>query len=387
MPFILRAFLQVLWVRGKVCPIFELWIISDDNPIFIVDLLFDSLRSNGQVDRATLSDEDVDCHSGTYFYSKHSKRRRTVSPASAKRDLEARRLEREKRKQHRWEQELNARREERDMRFLNELYIEIPDLELSGESFGVVFLPPQLYFGIGAQSQGTQEMLSASSDEEESIYAGVYASDEDAARQAAIAESRRKLAELEADRPLWEEQARKRIEREKAEDEALRQKLEARRRVAALQAEADRREKARQEQEAQDTLRRKQEEMARRQRDRQQRQQRWSYGPWTVQRAIERYKALCEHFDTTKFSVCEPLTVDIVPWPVLQSPINFSVEDVTWGAVEKFFQEAKDLMRPQDYKMFVEKSHRRFHPDRWRSRSLLKGVMDETEKGCMEVGM
>jgi hypothetical protein len=211
--------------------------------------------------------------------------------------------------------------------------------------------------------------------------------DEGAARQAAIAESRRKLAELEADRPLWEEQAKKRIEREKAEEEALRAKAEARRRAEALQAEADHREKARCEQEANETLRREKEELARRAKDRRQRQQRWSYGPWTVQRALERYKVLCEFFDATKFSACEPLAVDVVPWPVLQSPVAFSVEDVNWGAVEKFFQEVKGLMRPQDYKTFVEKSHRRFHPDRWRSRSLLKSVIDETEKNCMEVGM
>jgi hypothetical protein len=227
-------------------------------------------------------------------------------------------------------------------------------------------------------------MLSVSSDDEgwnEQV------DDEDAARQAAIAESRRKLAELEADRPLWEEQAKKRMEREKAEAKALRAKAEGRRRAEALQAEADRREKARKEQEANETSTIEREEMARRTRDRRQRQQRWSYGPWTVQRALERYKVLCEFFDATKFSACEPLAVDVVPWPVLQSPVTFSVEDVNWGAVEKFFQEVKGFMRPQDYKTFVEKSHRRFHPDRWRSRSLLKSVIDETEKSCMEVGM
>lgn len=327
-----------------------------------VNSLFNSLRS----DHATLSDEEEPTrNSGSYRPSKLPKRRRTVSPASAKRDLEARRLEREKRRQRRREEDLNARRQERDARFLNELYAETPDLEMNG-----------------IQSQGTQEMLSANSDEE-AIYAGVHEIDEDSARQAAIAESRRKLAELEADRPLWQEQAKKRMERDKAEEEASRAKAEARRR--AVEAEEDRREKVRREQEAKETLRREREELARRERDRRQRQQRWSYGPWTVQRALERYRVLCESFDTTKFSVCEPLTVDVVPWPVLQSPVTFSVEDVNWAAVEKFFQEVRGLMRPQDYKTFVEKSHRRFHPDRWRSRSLLKSIIDETEKGCIDV--
>jgi len=50
-----------------------------------------------------------------------------------------------------------------------------------------------------------------------------------------------------------------------------------------------------------------------------------------------------------------------------------------------FFNAVKPFMRTQDFKVFVEKSHRRFHPDRWRSRGLLKSVLDEVERGCLEV--
>lgn len=42
-------------------------------------------------------------------------------------------------------------------------------------------------------------------------------------------------------------------------------------------------------------------------------------------------------------------------------------------------------MRAQDYKTFVQKSHLRFHPDRWRSRGLLKAVLDDTERECLDV--
>ena len=346
-------------------------------PLSIVNSLFDSLRSNGHT---TPSDEEFYDNRGMFCASKHSKRRRAVSPASAKRDLEAKRLERQKRRQHQREQEFNARRQERDVRFLDELYTEIQDLEKNGEPFGCPGCAAGMF------QTGTQEMQSPSSDEGEVNHGKTHIHDEDAARRAAIAESRRKLAELEADRPLWENEAKKRMEREKMEAEVLREKAQARRRAEALQAEADRREKTRQEQEVKAAQRREREEVAR-EKDRRQRQQRWSYGPWTVQRALERYKVLCEFFDTTKFSACEPLTVDIVPWPVLQSPVTLTVEDVSWAAVENFFREVRRLMRPQDYKTFVEKSHRRFHPDRWRSRSLLKSVTDDTKKGCMEVGM
>jgi hypothetical protein len=213
--------------------------------------------------------------------------------------------------------------------------------------------------------------------------------DEESARRAAIAESQRKLAELEADRPLWEEQARKRAMQEKAEQEAQQAKAE-RKRAEAARAESERRAKTlREEQEIrrrEEALRREREEMARREREKRQQQQRWSYGPWTVTRALERYRTLCESFDGTKFSPNEPLTFEAVPWPVLTSPVSFTVEDVDWDGVEKFFDAVRYEMRTQDYVSLVEKSHRRFHPDRWRSRGLLKSVMDDVDRGCLEVG-
>jgi hypothetical protein len=118
----------------------NLWLIfSDENPFSVVNSLFDSLRSNGHDDNhTTISEEENNRINGNYLHSKHSKRRRTVSPASAKRDLEGRRSERERRKQTRREQELNARRQQRDAEFLNGLYAEATDLDMNGESFRVV---------------------------------------------------------------------------------------------------------------------------------------------------------------------------------------------------------------------------------------------------------
>lgn len=63
------------------------------------------------------------------------------------------------------------------------------------------------------------------------------------------------------------------------------------------------------------------------------------------------------------------------------------MEDIDWGAVEDFFRTVRPSMRPQDWKVFVEKSQRRFHPDRWRARGLLKSVRDEGERGEMEVAV
>jgi hypothetical protein len=215
--------------------------------------------------------------------------------------------------------------------------------------------------------------------------------DEEAARQAAIEESKRKLAELEADRPLWEAAAHARMERERQEEEARQRKAAERRRSQTREAEADAAQRAREEHlaaEREAQRKREEEHAARLERERRARQQRerWAFGPWTPQRALERYRTLSETFDNTKFTVAEnPLTFEVVPWPVLASPVTFRVEDVDWTAVEKFFEAVRGLMRPQDYKVFVEKSHRRFHPDRWRSRGLLISVMDEEERACLEV--
>lgn len=207
--------------------------------------------------------------------------------------------------------------------------------------------------------------------------------DEEIARQAAIEESRRKLAELEADRPLWEAEARRRAAQERAEAETARRKTEERRREEdAIRAARLRRETQIQE----EHFRREREEIARKERERRNRQQRWGFGPWTVARALERYKALSDTFDAAKYTLESPVSFDIIPWPILASPMTMSVEDVDWAAVEKFFAAVQPTMRSQDFKTFVEKSHRRFHPDRWRSRGVLKSVANETERACLEVG-
>ncbi|KAF9452400.1 hypothetical protein P691DRAFT_795093 [Macrolepiota fuliginosa MF-IS2] len=214
--------------------------------------------------------------------------------------------------------------------------------------------------------------------------------DDEATHRAAIEESRRKLAELERDRPLWEEEARQRRIREEAKQQALKMKAEMHQREEdRKKAEAEA--QARKEREQDEMQKREQEKSLKRERElreqeKRQRQQRWAYGPWTTQRALERYRVLSEAFDNTKFTPDCPLTVEDVPWPSLQSPVNFAVEDVNWDSVERFFEAVRTHLRLQDYKALVEKSHRRFHPDRWRSRNLLKTVEDEAIRGCMEVG-
>lgn len=208
---------------------------------------------------------------------------------------------------------------------------------------------------------------------------------EEARRQAAIEESRRKLAELEKDKPLWEQAARRRTEAERAENEQRRAQREAQRRAAEAE-EQRRQQQERDRAEAERRARAAHEKAAREQEQRRrQQQQRWAYGPWTTQRALERYKVLSEAFDGTRFSEDSPASFDAIPWPVLQAPSLLVVEDIDWNAVEAFFRSVRAYMRPQDYKVFVQESHRRFHPDRWRARGILRSVSDEETRSCLEV--
>jgi hypothetical protein len=200
-----------------------------------------------------------------------------------------------------------------------------------------------------------------------------------------IAESRRKIAELERDRPLWDAAARARERQEREEEEERRrvaherrerEAAEARARAAEEQArhlEAEReREHAQQEAEATERRRRAEAQRAR-----------WARGPWTSQRALERYRTLCETFDDTAKPAS--LTFEDVPWPTLRAPLTFGPEDIDWTAVETFFHTVRGHMRAQDYRAFVEKSHRRFHPDRWSARGLLAAVKDDDVRGMIEV--
>ncbi|TBU33779.1 hypothetical protein BD311DRAFT_735987 [Dichomitus squalens] len=213
--------------------------------------------------------------------------------------------------------------------------------------------------------------------------------DEDAEHRAAIEESRRKLAELEKDRPLWEQEARKREQQQRAEEQARRAREEAERRRAAEAAAREEQRRRHAAAAAAQAEERAQAERIRAEREREERRrrerERWSYGPWTATRAIERYKVLCEAFDVAKFTKENPVEFETVPWPVLHSPVTLRVEDIDWASVEAFFEAARRHLRAQDYKVFVEKSHKRFHPDRWRARGVLKSLEDEELRGNLEV--
>jgi flagellar biosynthesis GTPase FlhF len=218
-----------------------------------------------------------------------------------------------------------------------------------------------------------------------------FTSEEEAARVAAIEESRRKLQALEADRPLWEKAAKERRAREEVEEAEASAKIEAKKRKEKEQTRQQAERLRREQEEAEAQIRREQEkkdaERARQAQERRARRARWTSGRWTTARAVERFKETSDYFDMTRFSEEHPLFIDDVPWPTLRHPDAFSLpEDVDWDSVEYFFDVLKTHMRTQEYIAFVEKSHRRFHPDRWRSRGLFRAVLDSEQRNYMEIG-
>ncbi|KAJ7796015.1 hypothetical protein B0H14DRAFT_3552602 [Mycena olivaceomarginata] len=231
---------------------------------------------------------------------------------------------------------------------------------------------------------------------------------ETATRALEMSESKLKILQLEADRPLWEAAKRKREENERAErakeEERRRAEevVESRRKMRefleqdrarkrAVEEERLRREaeeNARREKEEAERKQREKEEQERKARDRLEREKRWkaatqaeerrcaqrdqnmwgSVAQWTPAHALERLEFLIEEFNTIKFSEAQPLTYHVIPWPVLADPYN----DGQFG------------VNVAGYNTLVEKVHRLFHPDKWKSRRLLVTVMDEELRKSLE---
>ncbi|KAK0212673.1 hypothetical protein DFS33DRAFT_1283624 [Desarmillaria ectypa] len=337
--------------------------------------VFESLTTPPDPDYSE-SPEQARRQTATYEHVSWTKRNRTVSPAEARRHLDHNRTTRQRRK----EEKIRAQMRQHNQRWQSELMPDIYDelarkqASLSPERHGYPETYPET---VEEEPEDVQE--EGNSYEER---------DERAEREASIAASRAKLADLEADRPLWEAAASARKLREQAEAEAHRAKVEARRQAEESRIAEQRAEKARmREAEAharEDSARREHEAAEQLEYAWQQREARWNTGHWTDARAIARYKEYSELFDVIKFSA-NPLEFRKVPWPVLKRPSSLSTEDIDWGSVETFFAEARKTMRLAEFREFVEKSHRRFHPDRWRSRGALNSIVDDVARSCMEV--
>lgn len=312
------------------------------------------------------------------------KRQRTTSPGQVKQALQSR-IQREKRKIAR-ARVMDKRHQKKVFKQVFADYYPINIDELRMFSLSLYSFNGSFFLFSASDSEGPSTTEPVASQEQSKSFNGEDL-DEEATRQAELAESIRKMRELERDRPLWEEQRRKREARERAEEQERQVKAEQRRREEAERQRQHREEAERQAREVRAEAERRaaEEERRRQQQRRQKQQQRWEYGTWTSHRALERYRILSEEFDAARFTPDQPITFLDIPWPVLHSPSRLTVEDVDWSAVEGFFATVKSHMRSQDYRDFVERSHRRFHPDRWRARKLWSAVRDDVERSYLEV--
>lgn len=216
--------------------------------------------------------------------------------------------------------------------------------------------------------------------------------DEDAIHRAELEESIRKMAELERDKPLWEQAARERIQRE----EERRRQEEATRSARQHRApSAEEKQKQHEKKQAEDKVRRECEEAIK---DRQARRQQlkqeadkdilfWAKSCWTNAAALQRYSMLTTQFDDIVIKVPpvrDPLVVfETIPWPVLWKPGEFTVADITWEAVEKFFGTMRLEQSKAYFHWMVARTNLRFHPDRWRSRNILRCIEDQEERECI----
>ena len=204
---------------------------------------------------------------------------------------------------------------------------------------------------------------------------------EEERRKVQVAEARQRMLEMLAEE---EEEKRRVDERRKATEKARREREEAERKARENEErerkERERKGKLRREQEWETATR--SEELRCKHRD----EIKWGYRRWTELCALERCRALMDEFEQFRFSESQPLTVRSVPWPVLEDPFRFDPSDLEWWMVEQFFGKAKSLIGTdvKEYNQLIERSHRMFHPDRWKSRRLLQSVKNRVLRDTLE---
>ncbi|KAK0200088.1 hypothetical protein DFS33DRAFT_1400182 [Desarmillaria ectypa] len=227
----------------------------------------------------------------------------------------------------------------------------------------------------------------------------------DLQRQLCVVNSRCKILELEGDKLLWEEarvkreqkeqkereteqkrraeemsESMRKMEDEERQKERLRKKVEDEARLERERVQAEREEKQR-------LQRQKWHEATKAEKRRCQRRdkEKWNLESWTDSQAVERFLVLMVEFETMQYSESKPLTSSGIPWPVLTNPRRFKESDLDdWQAVDSFFKFSRRHQEAHAYKKMVMRARQMFHPDRWKSRSLLKTVMDESVRSSLE---
>ncbi|KAJ6534540.1 hypothetical protein B0H10DRAFT_1692741, partial [Mycena sp. CBHHK59/15] len=64
------------------------------------------------------------------------------------------------------------------------------------------------------------------------------------------------------------------------------------------------------------------------------------------------------------FSEAQPLTFYVVPWPVLTTPLNLTMDEIQWDSVDAFFQALQGEVSRTECVDLLGELQRLFHPDR-----------------------
>ncbi|KAG6866343.1 hypothetical protein C0991_005264 [Blastosporella zonata] len=352
-----------------------------------VDFLFDSLRTNNNPDDDdTRPMDESSRNTATYVPLKKAKRTRTASPSQVKKILRekkaARREPRMEQRKHNLEAWRMAREEER-LRdsFVVPSDVEMPDAPISASQCSVDMNSPSPERQDEPELDYSTEKTPVPDDLADNC-------DPQAAHEAAIEASRRKMAELEKDRVIWEGAAARRREQERMEEAVLkreaaarRQAMEAERQEQARQAEEERilREQSAQPQPTSEKIlaeTQRREKIISLHRE-------WYSNAWADDRAFQRYFTLTIAFVKTTFKPGEAsMTALDVPWPMLTQ--QFTLEEVTTEEVSNFFDALRRRSSADDFRTLVKKSSLRFHPDHWKNR--LSSVTDEEERQAIFEG-
>ncbi|KAG6915788.1 hypothetical protein DXG01_009826 [Tephrocybe rancida] len=350
-----------------------------------VDSLYDSLRNNGDHNDPMRPMEDTPLRSTANFTPiGKSKRTRTTSPGEITRHLQEKKNTRREAKMKRMKEDLDAWRHARQEERLQDAFYVPSDVEMTDAPL----------------SQGTVDMNSPTPERqdepqsepsaEKTPVPDDIAPDPQAAHDAAIEASRRKLAELEKDRGLWEAAAARRQERERKEEEALKREAAARRHTMEVEKRKPAR-RAEDERKRQEEAAREQTpapEAAYKESQRQLKIQSWhqqwfTREVWSDGHAFQRYVTLLKEFGDTLYKPgVQSMTVLDVPWPILDQ--TFTLTQVTAKTVTDFFSHFRQTLPPEDFKMLLKKSSLRFHPDHWINR--LSCVAEPAERELISEG-
>ncbi|TDL24137.1 hypothetical protein BD410DRAFT_854011 [Rickenella mellea] len=376
----------------------------NDPPIFSTPAPLNTAKRKAQTpsstDRSSSHPPDSEDLSDTEVTTATAaKRTRMLSPGAVHRAMEQKRKERERKRKEEMDRRWRERAEVRRGVLMDEVLRDVPLGSTTTTNEFAYGQPPPGAGDFDRDGQREENTNLNGTNENDAEDRGKDEEDEEAKHRAAIEESRRKIAELEKDRPLWEEHARRRRAQEEAEAKAnARRKTET---TAAHHASASSSSKHTQHQQQQHQKTQEhpstgpshaQKRARLRAELRAEEQNASTSGRWTPTRALERYHILSARFDTSSFAAGDPLTFELIPWPVFSPPGQLRVEDITWTRVEDFFARIRECLRREHgraggeerYRRVVGESHKRFHPDRWRGRNVLVGVEDEEERECLE---